>query len=315
MPCNSLPFKSSAPAKIILLGEHAVVYGMPAIAAPISSLRATACAGPSDAVLSVRSVELGKRVAIDSPAPDEAARSMQQLLQIASGYFGLRKPTGELVIRSDIPLAAGLGSGAAVSTAAIRALSALYGRSVPIDNLNRLVFEMEKIHHGTPSGIDNTVVVYERPVYYRRGADLDLLTVGRPCRIVIADTGRAAMTREAVGRVRRRYQERQPKIEGLFLGIGQAASSARDALESGNHVRLGALMSENHRLLRRLGVSSPELDGLVDASIAAGAMGAKLSGGGLGGNMIALVDGSTVQAVGRALKTAGAANVVDFVLS
>ena len=158
-------------------------------------------------------------------------------------------------------------------------------------------------------------MVYERPVYFERGKDLELLTVERPCHIVIADTGRATMTREAVGRVRQRYDERQSETEEVFLRIGQVVSSARRALESGKQGRLGALMSENHQLLRHLGISSPELDGLVDASIAAGAMGAKLSGGGMGGNMIALVDGSTVQAVRRALSLAGAARIVDFVLN
>ncbi|MDE2857598.1 MAG: mevalonate kinase [Chloroflexota bacterium] len=315
MPCNRHPFKSSAPAKIILLGEHAVVYGMPAIAAPIQSLRAYACAQPSDTMLSIRSVELEKSVAMDAPLPDDSARPLQQLLQIASGHFGVRKPTGNLVIRSDIPFAGGLGSGAAVSAAAIRALAALFGRGIPNEALNQLVFEMEKIHHGTPSGIDNTVVVYERPVYFERGKDFELLTVERPCHIVIADTGRAAMTREAVGRVRQRYDERQSETEELFLRIGQVVSDARHALECGEQGRLGALMNENHRLLRHLGISSPELDELVDASIAAGAVGAKLSGGGMGGNMIALVDGSTVQAVRRALSLAGAVSVVDFVLN
>ena len=315
MPCNRLPLKSSAPAKIILLGEHAVVYGMPAIAAPIQSLRAYACAQPSDTPLRIRSIELEKSVALGSPASDDSLRPMQQLLQIASSYFGMREPTGDLVIRSDIPVAGGLGSGAAVSAAAIRALGALFGRSVSNEDLNQLVFEMERIHHGTPSGIDNTVVVYERPVYFQRGKDLEMLTVKRPCHIVIADTGRAAMTREAVSRVRQRYEQRQTETEEVFERIRQVASNARGALESGNQRQLGALMSENHRLLRQLGISSPELDGLVDASMAAGAMGAKLSGGGMGGNMIALVDGSSVPAVRRALSLAGAVSVSDFVLS
>ena len=315
MLCNGLPFRSSAPAKIILVGEHAVVYGMPAIAAPIQSLRAYACAGPSDTALSIRSVELDKRVAIDAPVPDDSARAMQRLLQITCDYFGVRKPTGDLVIRSDIPFAAGLGSGAAVSAAAIRALASLFGRRIPNEDLNQLVFEMEKIHHGTPSGIDNTVVVYERPVYFERGKDLDLLTVERSCRIVIADTGCATMTRDAVGRIRQRYNQRQSDTQEAFLSIGQVARDARHALESGKQRRLGALMSENHRLLRHLGISSPELDKLVDASIAAGAMGAKLSGGGMGGNIIALVDGSIVQAVRRALSLAGAVSVIDFVMN
>lgn len=306
---------ASAPAKIILLGEHAVVYGMPAIAAPIHSMRAYACAQPSDTMLSIRSTELAQRVDMDAPLPHRSARPMQQLLQIASRYFDVREPTGDLVIGSDIPVAGGLGSGAAVSAAAIRAFAALFDRSISDEDLNQLVFTIEKIHHGTPSGIDNTVVVYERPVYFERGKDLKLLTVGSPCHIVIADTGIATMTHVAIARVRKRYHERQSETEEVFARIGQAASGARHALECGKQARLGALMSENHRLLCQLGISSPVLDRLVNASIAAGALGAKLSGGGIGGSMIALVDSSTIEAVKRALRLAGAASLVDFVLT
>ncbi len=314
MSCNSAPFKSSAPAKIILLGEHAVVYGMPAIAAPIRSLRAYASAQPSDTALNIWSSELETRVSIDAPLSDDAARPMRQLLRMAANYFGISKATGELVIKSDIPFAGGLGSGAAVSAAVIRALAALFGREMPAEDLNQLVFEMEKIHHGTPSGIDNTVVVYERPVYFERGKTLELLTVEAPCHIVIADTGRATKTREAVDRVRQRYAERQSETEEIFRRISQVVGSARRALESGAQPQLGALMSENHEMLRQLGISSPALDNLVEASIAAGALGAKLSGGGMGGNMIALADSSTLTALRRALSLAGAVSVIDFVL-
>ena len=314
MSCNSAPFKSSAPAKIILLGEHAVVYGMPAIAAPIRSLRAYASAQPSDTALNIWSTELEKRVSIDAPLSNDSARPMRQLLRMAANYFGMSKATGELVIQSDIPFAGGLGSGAAVSAAVIRALAALFGREILAEDLNQLVFEMEKIHHGTPSGIDNTVVVYERPVYFERGKDHELLTVEAPCQIVIADTGRAVKTREAVDRVRQRYTERQSDTEDIFQRISHVVRSARRALESGQQPQLGALMSENHEMLRQLGISSPALDTLVEASIAAGALGAKLSGGGMGGNMIALADGSTLPALRQALSLAGAVSVSDFIL-
>ena len=314
MPCKKSRFNSSAPAKIILFGEHAVVYGIPAIAAPIPSLRAYASAERTDQPLSIRSLELDESIAIDSPEPSESALPMQRLLRLASEYFGLSNPKGILAIRSDIPIAGGLGSGAAVSAAAIRALASLFGREITNDELNRLIFEVEKIHHGTPSGIDNTVVVYERPVYYRKGNELRFLTFGQPCHFVIADTGRASMTREAVNLVRQGYDKRGSETEAIFQKISSVVVDALSALERGMHSQVGGLMSENHLLLQQLGVSSNELDQLVDVSVTAGAMGAKLSGGGLGGNMIALVDASGVEAVKRALVLAGALKVIDFEL-
>ena len=312
MPYKKSRFKSSAPAKIILFGEHAVVYGIPAIAAPIPSLRAYAFAERTDKPLSIRSLELDESIAIDSHEPTESALPMQRLLRLASDFFGMSNPKGNLGIRSDIPIAAGLGSGAAVSTAVIRAMASLFGINIGIDELNRLIFEVEKIHHGTPSGIDNTVVVYERPVYFRKGKELQFLTIGQPCYFVIADTGRASMTREAVNLVRQGYDKRGSETDAIFEKISSVVVDALSALERGMHSQLGGLMSENHQLLEQLGVSSNELDQLVDVSLTAGAMGAKLSGGGLGGNMIALVDASSVEAVKRALVFAGAVKVIDF---
>ncbi len=122
------------------------------------------------------------------------------------------------------------------------------------------------------------------------------------------------MTREAVNLVRQGYDKRGSETEAIFQKISSVVVDALSALERGMHSQVGGLMSENHLLLQQLGVSSNELDQLVDVSVTAGAMGAKLSGGGLGGNMIALVDASGVEAVKRALVLAGALKVIDFEL-
>lgn len=315
MSCKRPPHRSSAPAKIILLGEHAVVYGQPAIAAPVPSLRAYASAQPSHNALNARSIELNQRASLHRPASAAAARPLRQLLQLAAGYFGLSDARGDLVIQSDIPVGGGMGSGAAVSAAAMRALAALYGRQIPDEALNQLVFEMEKLHHGRPSGIDNSVVVYERPIYFEHGKDLAPLTVKNACHILIADTGHAAKTSAAVARVRQGFTKNQAAAEAIFARIGKLVRSARQALEGGQQRQLGALMNENQRLLRQLGISSPALDTLVEASMAAGALGAKLSGGGMGGNMIALLEQeSSCQAVSQALTGAGAARIVHCVI-
>lgn len=294
--------EASAPGKIILLGEHAVVYGMPAIAVPISTLRACAVIKAKNIPLTIRSADFAAN-------PDASPNPLERMRAMALDYFQSPHPRGEIIIRSDIPIARGLGSGAAVSAALGRAIAMLLGRAIPDDVLNRLVFEVEKIHHGTPSGIDNTVVVYEKPVYFVKDQPIETLEIKQPLHILIADTGQAALTREAVANVRQLYQ-RSPQTQTMLETIGLTVEQARVCIRDGEHVRLGELMTENQQQLQWLNISSSKLDRLVDSALAAGALGAKLSGGGLGGNMIALVKKSRLNAVKDALIKSGAVSLV-----
>jgi len=304
--------EASAPAKIILFGEHAVVYGQPAIAVPVSSLRAAAIAQPNTPGgqgLKIIAADLDptRPIEIESEDADAAIPVTARLVlqQLASP-----PPDVTITIRSQIPVASGLGSGAAVTTALARAISAAVGKPLDMKTLNALVYEVEKIHHGTPSGIDNTVVVYEKPVYFVRNQPIRTITIGHPFSLLIADTGRPASTRIAVGDVRKLYETEPERIRPILDSIGALVNQARDAIESGGVSQLGPLMCENHALLQQLTVSSPELDALVSASMEAGARGAKLSGGGRGGNMIALVEPETVPLVRDALLRAGAVSVI-----
>jgi mevalonate kinase len=229
-----------------------------------------------------------------------------------------REGRGEgLTIRivSTIPIAAGLGSGAAVTVALIRALSAFLGRPLPDEQVNALAYEVEKLHHGTPSGIDNTVITYGQPVYFVKGRPIETLRVGAPFTLVVGDTGVAAPTRESVADVRRLRQTDPARWEAVFDRIGGIAARARLAVESGETSALGPLMDENHALLQELTVSGPELDRLVAAARGSGARGAKLCGGGRGGNMIALVDPGCQTAVARALEAAGARRTILTTIS
>ena len=296
--------ETSAPGKIILLGEHAVVYGMPAIAVPISTLRACAAVHAKNIPLTILSADFAAN-------PDALPNPLARMRTLVLDYLQIPHPRGEIIIRSDIPIARGLGSGAAVSAALGRAIASLLGRTIPDDALNRLVFEVEKIHHGTPSGIDNTVVVYEKPVYFVKDQPIKNLEIKRPLHILIADTGQASLTREAVANVRQLCQRSPAQTQVILENIGLTVEQAQICISDGDHVRLGELMTENHQQLQRLNVSSPQLDRLVDSALAAGALGAKLSGGGLGGNMIALVKKSRLNAVKDALIKSGAVSLVD----
>ncbi len=322
---------ASAPGKIILFGEHAVVYARPALAVPVTQVHADVAAD----------LEADKRITTDKrketdlwgtdwqnhvwiDAPDiglsaalAALRAEHTPHALAAVIDATRRALGVdslppmwVRVTSTIPVASGLGSGAAVSVALIRALAGALGRSLTDDQVNGIAYAVEKLHHGTPSGIDNTVITYARPVYFVRGQPIETFTVGAPFTIVIGDTGISAPTKESVGDVRKLWEADKPRWEAVFDQVGEIVKQARVAIESGRTEALGPLMDANHALLQEMTVSSPELDRLVGAARAAGAPGAKLSGGGRGGNMIALVTPEMAESVAAALRAAGAKNTI-----
>lgn len=305
----SFKLLTSAPAKIILFGEHAVVYGQPALAVPIAQLRAQAEIIPTGQPFRLVASDIDESlpINIDDQLVDNALAHMARLTLQA---LNVRPPNVSIIVSSQIPLASGLGSGAAVSAALGRAIAFATNGTLPNEQLNRLVYEVEGLHHGTPSGVDNTVIVYERPVYFVRDQTLETFSVAEPVHLLIADTGNAALTKVSVGDVRKLYETDPAFTQPLLDAIGQVVQQARVALESGDLPTLGALALENHRLLRQLTVSSPELDTFVQVSMEAGAYGAKLSGGGRGGNMIAFVTEQTAPSVESALYAAGAARII-----
>ena len=303
-----IPATAAAPGKVILLGEHAVVYGRPAIAVPVRQVEARAEVRPAPGGLQIDAADLGRRFALDgAPAGDPLAAAVRLTL----AALGQAPPDALLTVRSSIPVAGGLGSGAAVSVAIIRALARALGAELPDEVVSGLAFEVEKIHHGTPSGIDNTVVATRRPVYYRRGEPIATLRIGAPFRLLIADTGRPSPTRATVAAVRAGWEAEPARYEPLLDAIGALVDAARAAIEGGDVAALGPLLNRNQALLEALDVSSPDLRRLAAAALAAGASGTKLSGGGRGGNLIALVTPATAAAVGQALRAAGAVAVIE----
>jgi mevalonate kinase len=297
-----------ASGKAILFGEHAVVYGRPAIAVPVTQVRARATVENVGPGITLVAPDLGRRYLVNqAPADDPLAHAVR----ITLAHLGLDLDQDlTITLTSTIPLARGLGSSAATSAALVRALARHFGRALPPEEVSALVYETEVIHHGTPSGVDNTVVAYEQPVTFVRGQPIERLQVGEPLGLAIADTGIASSTREVVGDVRRAWERDRVRYERIFDGIGEIAQRARRAIEEGELEVLGRLMDENHALLQAMGVSSPELDVLAEAARTAGALGAKLSGAGRGGNMIALVGPERRDRVAETLREAGAVSVI-----
>lgn len=300
----------SAPGKAILLGEHAVVYGKPAIAIPLPQLRAVADFRQTEKLFTICAADLkGSPWQWDGSAAD-SSDPLVRMAALTLQHLGICSPTGAITIRSAIPIASGLGSGAAVSAALGRGIAALYDATISNAELNSLVYEVEKLHHGTPSGIDNTTVVFEQPVYFQRGQPIHSIKPSRRLDFLLADSGVPALTRESVAAVRQLLREESGRTNSLLEQIAAAVAAAQTCLASGDRRRLGELMTVNHGHLRELGVSSPALDALVMAALQAGALGAKLSGGGRGGNIIALVEPASAFAVKKALQSAGAISIV-----
>jgi mevalonate kinase len=311
--------KATAPGKIILLGEHAVVYGQPALAIPVTQVGVTVQidleeSNPGETItdwkdlINVSAPDIGRSGLLSqySPAKDPIALVIENVMTV----MGVRKPPKcHVKIDSTIPVASGLGSGAAVSVALARVMSSTLGQELSDDIISKIAFETEKLHHGTPSGIDNTVITYEKPVYYVKDRPIATFEVKEPFTVIIADTGIRVSTAESVGDVRELWQGDPAKYEMIFSQIGEIVKQAMQAIQDGEIKLLGQLINQNHALLKELTVSSSELDQLYEAALLGGAYGAKLSGGGRGGNMIALTSPKRATIVTNALLKAGAKQI------
>jgi mevalonate kinase len=300
---------ATAPGKIILVGEHAVVYGQPAIAAPVWQVqaRATVTDGPAGRGVLLVAPQIGLSVRLANAPADEA---LALVTRLTLAELQRPDPDWQIHLTSTIPVAGGLGSGAAVSAALVRALFAHAGAAVNAATVSRLVYAGEELHHGTPSGIDNTVIAYGEPIWFVKDAAPERFRPGAPLFLAIADSGIAAPTRETVADVRKGWQADPERYASWFDAIGRIARQARAAMETGDLPDLGLLFDRNQTILERMGVSSPRLEVLLNAARHAGALGAKLSGGGRGGNVIALVEPETADSVQDALRAAGARSVI-----
>lgn len=292
-----------APTKVILFGEHFVVRGAPALAAATSLYTYACWRRTSEHYTILHSLNLGVRCRVYPR--NECGASMEGFARIAeeAGVEGV-----EVVVYTEAPIGAGLGSSASASTVVAAALLDAAG-SLEKSLVAELAFEAEKVFHGRPSGIDNTValeggfiVYYGRMVYERLEAPHRL-------EAVIADTGVPRSTRTAVERVLERYSRLRSILNHVYLAASLLVWRAVRALEEGDARLLGELMDVNHGLLYSIGVSTPEIERLVWSARRAGALGAKLTGAGLGGVILALVEPGTAPVVAKALLEEGARRV------
>jgi mevalonate kinase len=303
---------SSAPGKIILFGEHAVVYGYPAIAIPVNERQAKVkifplIGGSTEQIQFIApQIQLEKDYKeLDQSHPFKIALDeVKQFLNID------QYPSCKIHLTSSIPISSGLGSSAAISIALIKAMCEFVGFQPPKDVLSQMAFRVEVEFHGHPSGIDNSVIAYNQPILFQKEKEMEFLKPAADFTIIIADSGIVGNTKSAVSGVRERWLTNQLMYDDFFKKISEIVVQAKKEIELGNQSQLGKLMSLNHEILDRLGVSLPTLDRLVDIAIKNGALGAKLSGGGLGGNIIVLTLPEKAEEISQELMNQGAGQTI-----
>ena len=293
--------RQAACGKIILLGEHAVVYGRPAIALPIPLAVEAAIRKGGDGInVVIPRWGVEQKVRVTNPGfTGIIAQMLEQL--------GLDKENMTIEVFPHIPRAMGLGGSSALAVAIIRAIDHAYKLGLNDGRINELAFECEKAAHGTPSGVDNTVATYGSPLYYQRRDEQPLFStvkLGQPLELVIGMTGKESLTADTVARVRASWQQYPERYETIFDQIGHLTMSASDAVKSGQLNELGELMNLCHGYLNALQLSTPELEEMIHVARQNGAVGAKLTGGGGGGSMIALCPDSSAP-VKAAIEAAG----------
>jgi mevalonate kinase len=284
--------------KLILLGEHFVVHGEPALALPLTAVATTVV---------VHEAERGERPSLATDLPGVAALA-RRLLEEAVARLGLERRRWSVAVDSGVPLGAGLGSSAAFAVALVRALAAAADQRLTPEQEREHAHALERVAHGSPSGVDDAVVTFARPVWFRRGQALRFPSAPAELLLVLASDGARRSTRDVVERVQTARDS--ASFSRLCSEAGEVAQQGLGAFEAADSARLGAALDRNHVLLQALGVSTPALDGLVQAARRAGALGAKLTGAGGGGFIVALVEPATQPDVVAALQGAGAAKIL-----
>lgn len=293
--------RARAPAKVILFGEHWVVHGGRALASAIG-LYSSVYAEPLREGVIVESRNLG--------VMEDVLKSCRVFCNLKRSFEyianGVMWPA-RIVVNSEIPVGAGLGSSAAVAVSASAAYACVGGRDVTPELVSNAAYESEKLVHGTPSGVDNTVSAFGGFLLYRRGEGFKAIHVGslNDVTLLVIDTGVIRSTAKAVSLFSSRLKRLNSIGQDLLRLAEGIVEEALRAVRKGDAVMLGELMDVAHGLLNAMGVSHIELEKAVHAARANGALGAKLTGAGMGGSAIALVEKERAAAVAENLRRLG----------
>ncbi|MFA5667635.1 MAG: hydroxymethylglutaryl-CoA reductase, degradative [Balneolaceae bacterium] len=280
--------------KIILTGEHSVVYGMKAVAAPIK-LRMGAKVRAHKNKINIIIPRWGVEHTLNFGAAHRY--SIYNSLEMILEELGIKDKGMTIEVFPEVPRAMGMGGSAALAVAIIRALDKHFELGLDDEDVRRLSFKSENIVHGGASGIDNTVSTYGHLIMYQKGTPpiIDYLKLKKDIPIVIGISGVESMTSKMVDRVRQAHQKHPEWYDKIFQQMNELSLESKDAIEAYDLPKLGMIMNMNHGYLNTLSVSYPSVEELINIARVNGALGAKLTGGGGGGAMIALCESVEVQ--------------------
>jgi len=280
--------------KAILFNEHFVVYGIPSIVSAIGNYTVAKVEPYDKSGFNLDD----KRLATPKYKEEKLSQQTESFeLMFKKMGLDLSKNGVKITLEGNLVAASGIGASAASCVAVARALADSYELDLSDEQINEIAFEGEKGYHGTPSGVDNTASTYGGLIWFQKGEKnvIDRISLLNPVEIVIGNTGKVTDTKAAVDGVKQRKEKNLKKYQEIFDRAENIAYLAKRAIQDRAYTNLGKLMNENHKLLQQIEVSSRELDFLVSIARDAGALGAKLTGGGLGGNMLALTPGKELQ--------------------
>lgn len=274
---------SAAPAKVILFGEHFVVKDKPAIVTAVNLYAKTCITELESEKHLLISKQLRLETDIDKDRVPEQLAQFKHIYEIINDKYGITRGF-KAFIDSDIPVSSGMGSSAATAVSFTHSLLRFLGVEFELEDINNIAYEAEKLVHGKPSGIDNTVSTYGGIIYYKRGY-MEKLNVKWPqnLSLVVVDSGVKRNTGKVVMDVLERYERHEEIMKHIYDAAEQLVNKARNLILSGRFYDLGELISINQGLLESIGVSIYETDKIIYAMIENGALGAKISGAGRGG--------------------------------
>lgn len=292
--------------KIILFGEHFVVYGLPAIASAIGD-KTIAKIEKSDKyeLVDNRPATEGYK----EKKKGEMERSMKLILDFMK--IDVEKNPVKITLSGNLFCTSGIGASAAMATAIARAFSDYFNLNLNDEQINRISYEGEKGSAGTPSGIDNTCATFGGLLWFEKNMEggenkIEPLKIKKPIEIVLGNTGLSSVTSEVVADVRKAKEENPKKYERIFKEYENLVKEAKKALEDYDLKKLGKLMDKNHSLLKEMDLSCKEAEEIINIAKENGALGAKITGTGRGGYVIALTPGKEVQErVARAIEKKG----------
>ncbi|MGX6961188.1 mevalonate kinase [Vagococcus xieshaowenii] len=288
--------------KIILMGEHSVVYGKPAIAIPFPSVGIIATVTPHPEELMI-SCEFYQGLVSEMP---ELLESLRHVITISLDYLN-KNETLSIGIQSTIPAERGMGSSAAVAVATVRGIFDYFEVSLTNELLLSIVGESEKIAHGNPSGLDALMTSSTTPYFFAKNQFMTPFSLNLDACLIVADTGITGQTKAAVAEIA--SKQHQKEVSEMISRLGELAEASKIYITNNQPLDLGKAMIASHQLLAKLNVSNDCLDQLVKVALNNGAIGAKLTGGGRGGCMIALATSKQeAQHIQKALTSHGAKN-------